>query len=192
VSDAGEKAEGVIERSTVPVTKTHNRDTLNSYNETVQGAFESIRLLAKMQDKLAKRVRAGLHTVQVREGDIILAKGDRCEALYVVHEGEVGVFAQKSQGDRMADSDAGDDARAGAADMPAQPLDRFTMDESPDGSRASSALPTPCAHDKARDSAEFSVGNTAAGQPLLPERAPEAEVIGRHSAPIGVMGACSY
>ena len=137
-----------------------------------------------------------MHTVQVREGDIILAKGDRCEALYVVHEGEVGVFAQKSQGDRIAESDAGEDARAGTANMPAQSLDLFTMDESPDGSRASSALPTACEHDKARDSAanrpsEFSLGNTAAGQSLPAERAPEAEVLGMHSAPRGVRGACS-
>jgi CRP-like cAMP-binding protein len=53
-----------------------------------------------MEEKLAKKVRSCWHSVQVKEGDIIIAKGDACEAIYVLHEGEVGMFkeceAQKS------------------------------------------------------------------------------------------------
>lgn len=152
----------------------------------MHGVFESIRLFAKMQDKLAKRVRACFHTVQVKEGDIILAKGDRCDAFYVVHEGDIGIFAQRSEGDRTADADGNDAAQANTSDMLTQSLDLFTMDESPDGSRASSASPTPRAAQTTRDSnanrqPQHSLGNAPAGQLRLAEKALEAEIIGGHS-----------
>ena len=89
-----EKTEGLIERNTVPIAKTHNRETLNSYNETLQATFESNRLFIQMEEKLAKKVRISLHAVQVKEGDIMIAKGDNCEAFYVLHSGEVGVYAE--------------------------------------------------------------------------------------------------
>eukprot|EP00802_Teleaulax_amphioxeia_P001199 Tamp_01200.p1 GENE.Tamp_01200~~Tamp_01200.p1 ORF type:complete len:459 (-),score=57.53 Tamp_01200:3199-4575(-) len=45
-----------------------------------------------MEEKLARRVRTCFHTVQVKEGDIVITSGENCEAFYVVHQGQIGVY----------------------------------------------------------------------------------------------------
>ena len=95
----------LIERHTVPIHKTYNSETLKSFDQTLSAACEGIRLFEKMSDKLLKKIRMCWHTVKVCEGDVIYAKGDPCEAFFVVHHGDVGVFADSATVRQTGESD---------------------------------------------------------------------------------------
>ena len=55
-----------------------------------------------MEEKLNRKVRACFHALQVKEGDIVITSGENCEAFYVVHQGEVGVYAEPDPTNRRA------------------------------------------------------------------------------------------
>lgn len=95
----------LIDRHTVPINKTYNSETLKSFDQTLSAACAGIRLFEKMSDKLLKKIRMCWHTVKVCEGDVIYAKGDPCEAFFVVHHGDVGIFADSATVRQTGQSD---------------------------------------------------------------------------------------
>jgi hypothetical protein len=63
-----------------------------------------------MEEKLNRKVRACFHALQVKEGDIVITSGENCEAFYVVHQGEVGVYAEPDPTNRCASNGKEDGA----------------------------------------------------------------------------------
>jgi CRP-like cAMP-binding protein len=86
--------DGLIERCTVPIAKELNREIIHDYNNTLQDVFERNLIFVTMEEKLAKQIRKCFHIVQVKAGDILMATGDNCEAFFVVHTGEIGVYIE--------------------------------------------------------------------------------------------------
>ena len=125
-----------------------------------------------MEEKLARRVRTCFHTVQVKEGDIVITSGENCEAFYVVHQGEIGVYS----GLQPANGQAGGKETDGpeAADLLALDVNSYELHTMEEGSESVSPVGT-------RSAATPRDFKTPCGSPLAAdaraERHEEADVI---------------
>jgi hypothetical protein len=94
-----------------------------------------------MEEKLNRKVRACFHALQVKEGDIVITSGENCEAFYVVHQGEVGVYAEPDPTNRRASNGKEDGAEGfNSLALDASSYELHTMEEARAES-ASSATP---------------------------------------------------
>jgi hypothetical protein len=94
-----------------------------------------------MEEKLNKKVRACFHTLQVKEGDIVITSGENCEAFYVVHQGEVGMYAESNLTNRRASKGEEDGAEGfNSLALDASAYELHTMEEE-GAESASSATP---------------------------------------------------